>query len=679
MKKRIPKILRLDLKTQMALAATTLVFTTTVGLTVASQYLIKNDIKGEITDKQETSLVKTTTDLDAAFVSRRAILLKLSSQINGLPVKTPEAIQAYLAARYDLEVLFDNIHIMDPKGAIIGNLNSSTLLGTTNQAGHDYLQKTLDRKRSVVSSPLKSPVTQRPIVSITAPVLNDKDEVSYVVVGSLDLYKDNFLGGLSKNKVGSTGYYFILTREGTFVSHPTRARVAQNVWKDRITSPVIDRALTDFTGTIESAGNREITALYSFRHMTTTNWTVVSVYPLDEAFVVLKNIQKNGLLAALFLGLLSAPLAWFMTRRQISPLNTLGEQIQTFRQKQEYAYTPQAYGRNEIGSLARAFDELITTRIAAEEDLKNSVRELEQAEQKVRANETLLRGVTDNLPAMVSFIDREGHYRFNNLRYEDYLELPRSDITGRLVKDVLQGEAGKEFEEHFERVLQGETVSYEYGMDVRGNHHHLSAVYIPHKGEDGSVDGVYGMVSDITSLKEVEQQLRLMARFDSLTGLPNRAQYDDEVVKAIARSRRNESSMALMFLDIDKFKTINDTLGHRGGDSVLVEFARRLTSSVRSTDTVARLAGDEFVIIIEGLKQPEGSEVVAEKIIKVMQTPMIIEGQELVVTTSLGIVVREEHETDPQLLLHKADTALYKAKEAGRNKYRRYDEVADGL
>lgn len=178
--------------------------------------------------------------------------------------------------------------------------------------------------------------------------------------------------------------------------------------------------------------------------------------------------------------------------------------------------------------------------------------------------------------------------------------------------------------------------------------------------------GVYGLINDITEQKDVEHKLRHLAQFDSLTGLANRSRFDDKLAEAIARSERSGTSLALVFLDLDDFKSINDTFGHQGGDLALQEFARRLIRSVRSTDTVARLAGDEFVVVLELLKHADEAAVVAAKIIAAMATPFQLFDEQHVFSTSMGIAVRRRGETDGEALLRRADTALYQAKALGR-------------
>jgi diguanylate cyclase (GGDEF)-like protein/PAS domain S-box-containing protein len=173
---------------------------------------------------------------------------------------------------------------------------------------------------------------------------------------------------------------------------------------------------------------------------------------------------------------------------------------------------------------------------------------------------------------------------------------------------------------------------------------------------------------DITEQKNAEKRLFQLAHNDYLTNLPNRSLFNDRIIEAMQRSKRTRSLMALMYLDIDKFKSINDNYGHAVGDGLLIEFSKRLSASVRATDTVARLGGDEFTIIAEALKSPDDAQLIASKIIKHVQKEMHIHDFNLQVTTSIGISFYQGEDIDADQLINNADRALYRAKQAGRNR-----------
>ncbi len=169
--------------------------------------------------------------------------------------------------------------------------------------------------------------------------------------------------------------------------------------------------------------------------------------------------------------------------------------------------------------------------------------------------------------------------------------------------------------------------------------------------------------------KRTEQRLAGMAQYDELTGLANRALFKEMVLRAMARTKRKEAGVALLFLDLDNFKTINDTLGHNAGDLLLKQVAERLEHTLRETDMIARLGGDEFVVILEGVSRVREAALVARRILKAHTKPFVLEGQELFVTTSVGIAIYAGGEQDVDELIKNADMAMYRAKERGRNSY----------
>jgi diguanylate cyclase (GGDEF)-like protein len=178
-----------------------------------------------------------------------------------------------------------------------------------------------------------------------------------------------------------------------------------------------------------------------------------------------------------------------------------------------------------------------------------------------------------------------------------------------------------------------------------------------------------GIAQDITERKQTLQQIERMATHDELTGLPNRYLLQDRIMQMLARYQRIKESGAILLLDLDHFKKINDTLGHQMGDLLLKEVALRLTASIRIGDTVARVGGDEFVIVLPSTTA-HSVEIVAKKLISILTYPFYINGSELKIGTSIGITLLPKEGTDAATLLKNSDIAMYQAKNAGRNTYR---------
>jgi diguanylate cyclase (GGDEF)-like protein len=190
--------------------------------------------------------------------------------------------------------------------------------------------------------------------------------------------------------------------------------------------------------------------------------------------------------------------------------------------------------------------------------------------------------------------------------------------------------------------------------------------------EDGTVSGMILSVRDVTQQAQKEEDTRKQAFFDALTGLPNRALLMDRLQQALAAGARSGLGVGVLFLDLDHFKAINDTLGHDAGDALLGEAARRLAALVRKNDTVSRLGGDEFVLVISEAHGPGDAERVAAKAIQSLGCPFALDGNEIRVGASIGIAFAPTDGTDGATLLKYADAAMYQAKREGRSSFRSY-------
>ena len=306
------------------------------------------------------------------------------------------------------------------------------------------------------------------------------------------------------------------------------------------------------------------------------------------------------------------------------------------------------------------------------------VTERKESELRQAAGERRLRTITDNLPVLIAYIDSEHRFRFCNATCEKWFGLPASGVEGRAVAEVLGDDLYAQRRPFIARALAGERVESEQDVMLAGGTRHLHALYIPHQ-EEGRTLGLYALISDVTAGKQAEAKLLQMARFDSLTGLANRRQLEERLPEAMARARRSGAPMALLFLDIDHFKSINDTQGHAAGDDVLKQFALRLRDTVRVTDTVARLGGDEFVVVIEALHGADEAAHVAGKIVTAMRRPWLLAGRSLTATTSIGVAGYDGAEIASAALMARADAALYEAKKAGRDGWCVHQPIAPRL
>jgi len=432
--------------------------------------------------------------------------------------------------------------------------------------------------------------------------------------------------------------------------------------------------------------------------------------------------------------------------------------------------------------------------------------ELQGAVEQLRDSEEQLRQVTDSLPVLISRWDLQQRFRFANRAYGDWLGIEPASLLGRSLREVYGDKAYSGFRHHIDAGLAGSRVVYEREMATPHGPRQVEVTLVPQRANDGSVQAVYGLISDFTARHEAELQrarseerlslalegsglglfdwdvagdriyhsaqasamrdepavettastaewrayvhpddlgtmrasliaaltgavpvyhaefrirrrsgdwlwvhargrvversasgqalrlagtyadinarkvteerLRYRAEFDTLTDLPNRALFVERLQHAMARATRS-SPMALLFLDIDHFKTVNDTLGHEAGDQLLKVFAARMRDCVRQSDTVARLAGDEFTIILEGLRDVADAKTLASKLVETLRAPTALAGKLYEITVSVGVALWNTGDSDDAELLRRADVALYEAKRRGRDGY--FCEEADAL
>ncbi|OIP13481.1 MAG: hypothetical protein AUK53_06375 [Betaproteobacteria bacterium CG2_30_59_46] len=291
-------------------------------------------------------------------------------------------------------------------------------------------------------------------------------------------------------------------------------------------------------------------------------------------------------------------------------------------------------------------------------------------------SETMLREITTMMGEAVYALDRDGHVIFINPAAEQLLGWSEEELLGRHGHEAFHYKRpdGSPFPRQecpvFKTIHSGHTYRSEEDFMVRkdGSFLPVTIVSTPLLRE-GEIVGSVAAFHDITERKQAMKRIQYLAHYDALTGLPNRRLLEDRFEQALVRAKRNHRSLAVMFLDLDHFKQVNDTLGHDQGDELLKAVAQRLTASVRQEDTVSRLGGDEFVVVLPEITGVGDAEIVAQKIVEVIRSPVKLERQELHITTSVGLAVYPQDGEDIVSLMKNADSAMYRAKESGRDRY----------
>ncbi len=396
----------------------------------------------------------------------------------------------------------------------------------------------------------------------------------------------------------------------------------------------------------------------------------VLVYePVSKIYAILRQFHTVAffsLLATLFIFLI---IGWGYTRNIYTKINGLVGRLASIS---HYGDVVEIKSSSQIDAFGYLIDHM-ESRIHQDDDV------LMSAKQRLRF---FMKELEDQRFAfdqhcIIVVADADGTFTDANTQFSDLSGYSRSELIGssfarfggdyqneRILKDI------------FDTMNSGKVWQGELSLLKRsGERYWLETTFVPFINDDGTLRNLVAIHTDITEQKLAYADMIHQAQYDALTGLPNRALLLDRLGQMLRNSRRNQNQVAVLFLDLDDFKKINDSLGHEIGDEFLVEVGRRLKSVIRDQDTVGRLGGDEFLVLLNGTEYKEDVEIVASKIIETIREPILIDEYELVVGVSIGIsIYPTDGETESEMLRH-ADSAMYNTKKMGRNSWSYFTEA----
>jgi len=299
------------------------------------------------------------------------------------------------------------------------------------------------------------------------------------------------------------------------------------------------------------------------------------------------------------------------------------------------------------------------------------ITERKQAEEALRESEARLRKLFEAIPEAVMIHDEEGNILHINDVGAKRLEWPVEELVGKNLREIVKPENAASIADHVTKARTDGSCIFETTYIAQNGKYVIAEVNErPIELEGKNV--ILSVARDITERKRAEQQLAYMATHDSLTDLPNRVLFNDRLTLALAQAHRHQYKLAVMLLDLDRFKDINDTLGHSVGDQLLRVVSKRLKTLLRKSDTLARMGGDEFLFLVPDIARSEHSIEVARKILESFGEPFRVEDHALRTTASMGITIFPDDGDDADTLLKNADIAMYSAKRRGRNNYQQY-------
>lgn len=481
------------------------------------------------------------------------------------------------------------------------------------------------------------------------------------------------------------------------------------VEQTRINSTAFDASLRLATGAVSEQDANGERFLTGFAHtgqnldIPELKWTVLVRQSEAEAMAGFNALQRQIVLVGSALGLLLMILGLYLTRRLVAPMNALSAALEQRAAGIESGSLPLVRTYREIALLSST----LTNMVAREEIYLKQVKSLnENLEQRVQDR---TRRLHESAITLQQVLDRQREDRIrleeseNELRailqnaHDAFIAIDENDIIlewNRAAEQLLGWTRAEALGQAMDQLI--------IPLDLRESHRRGMEFFLRHgtgpvinnrieinalrnDGRELPVEMTVGHIQrraghlfiaflhDISERQAMRDSLEAMALTDMLTGLPNRRAFSQKLPEAMARALRGDHLMALLFMDIDGFKCVNDQYGHEAGDELLRIFAQRLLHAVREVDTVARLAGDEFTVILETIHAPADAVAVAEKILDVMREPFVLSAATVMVTSSIGIsLYGPQLQQEPEILLDRADQAMYAAKKAGKNGVKLY-------
>jgi diguanylate cyclase (GGDEF)-like protein len=552
-----------------------------------------------------------------------------------------------------------------------GSINPNLNIDVTER---EYYQRVMKTKEFTISHYVKTKLRNHPALVAAYPVLDEKGDVVLLLMATLDL---TTLSTLIESSHLKEEAILIMDGQGTILSWKVVSGAnyidQQDMWgKSLSDNELVKSMLIPQEGRLKGLGPDGIERFWAFTQIEGSEIRVaigVSEHALIEH--AREELAKSFILFGL-VGLIAIFMAWtileYFFMRNVRALVLAAEHIGDVG-RSSYFQLPVASG--ELDRVAHAMNHMAVQISSREEALKNSQQELTQKTEVLQATiETMDQGIM--------MVDDKRIVRMINQRFLKVLDLPEEFATTPFNLDDLityqlnTGDFGDD-QELVDKIRNGGF----NGVPDRYERERPNGTAIEVRSSPIVNGGIVRTYTDITSGKKAAGQISHMAHHDVLTGLPNRALFQKRLGEAIARMKRHNEPFALLCLDLDRFKIVNDTLGHPAGDALLKEVSKRLLDTLREEDVVARLGGDEFAILQTHNNSELNAAALAERVIKVVTQPMVIEGNTVDVGTSIGIAMCPKDADDGDTLFRKADLALYEGKNAGRGQFRFYEDQMD--
>ncbi len=655
MRTLLQRLLRPSLATRTASAISVLFLTAILAVGMASMHSFRTQLMNVMFTEQNTLVERIADNVDQKLLALQRILLLSASEITEDDVASSDAAQRYLDRNSGLYASIDrSVFLFSQQGILLAERPFRTGRRGEDASWRPYIRDTIRTQQPIISEPFQTNVGDANMVLVmTMPVFGRDGRMIGILTGSLGLTHPGMLGNIAKTVVGKTGYLFIVTSDGKLIMHPDRMRLSHAAFAPQ-TNALFDRALDGFEGTEETVDANGRPAWVSYKRIPSSNWIVAAVYPKDEAFFAVNGLILHFIEFLLVACVLVVGAIWVLTRFTMRPLVSLTRHLADYTGTEEIAPLVGDKGSGEIRALTTAFNRLTARVKEREEALVDSMHRYQL--------------ITENSTDLITKHTPDGIITYASPVATSVLGVSHTELVGHSLFEYVHPEDCETVRAAFSEAMQAKTLPTVIYRTRHADQHYVwfETTLREMKGADGEQTMMVLCISrDISDRKRMEQRLHDLARTDHLTTLPNRFLLDERFAGGLVQARREGSALAMLMIDIDRFKNINDTLGHGMGDALLKVAGARLKSCIRDCDTLARWGGDEFVLLLPALQDYATSVTVAQRCLTALKEPFLIDGNSLHLTASIGIAVSADASAEAETLLKNADTAMYKAKARG--------------
>lgn len=635
-----------------------------------NRMLLRDEIQALTGEQQRSALSLLVSQVNLGLEDRLAALQSESARVTPAMLADAEALRGFLADRSFTANLFNaGMMAWDSQGVLVAAQHRLDAQALPDALDRQDLSTVLKTGQAVIGGVRRHGRLGMGVFAMAVPIRDTQGAVIGAMSGAMRLDQTNFLSRLTTHPYGRGGNFFLIEPRQRLIFATSDPSRLMEVLPAPGVSPWIDRFMQGFEGTARVVNPHGVEVLVSIQQIPKAHWYASVTLPSEEAFSLIHRLRLRVAPVALALTLFCGMLIWLMLRHQLAPMRAAVDTLDSFVSRNQAPQALRVYRNDEIGFLVSGFNRLLDT--------------LAQQQKLLQGSELFKQAVLDSVASEIAVLDHEGVIVAVNDAWRRWLrEQAAESGQGSLGADVGANylaycqsapEAAvtpqlQSAQDGIRGVLAGRLPRFQlqFARHSARQARWLNMSVTPL--EMAPPRGAVLSLEDITERIEMENQVRELAFYDPLTQLPNRRLVLDRLTQQMVRARRTQTRLALLFIDLDKFKPINDELGHEAGDWLLQTVAQRILGCLRESDTAGRFGGDEFVVLLPDLHSSDLARVVAEKIrLALAQDYVAPQGKALHISASIGVAIYPDHAGTEQALLRLGDEAMYHAKKGGRD------------